>query len=676
MWTERQREEKTYEQYMEEALRKISLYCPEWTDRNPSDPGITILENMTAFHLLQSNYMENESDEMKLALYALSGFELRKGQQAEAYIEAENVSDTFILPENQQFMVGDLIFECEKATLVSRGRMTEVLVNGRTGSELLRRNNAYPIAVFSDKPQVNMTVEFFFDELPKEEGRLSFYVKCHDKYGRNPADEPLHMAKIRWQCYTKDGFTDISCTDETQCFLFDGLMTFSIEGITPEVYQHEQHRGYVIRGILEKNTYDIPPQILYVSGLLFQVKQQHTKSICREFCDTDEIWLYSDILENEYVRIFVWNQERNCYELCRQEDYEVCHEGFGMFHFMFGRSYEKILISAYSEEMMPLSNLGILYGYDEETVALPLENEMVTECTLILEKENRKGGTDYYHMIPDTENSGGFLCHMDYQKGEVSIEDCGEYQGCTVYLGKYVTAQGRKGNIPEGKRFLPAGYDTDIIFFNPVSGRGGRDYESLEELEKRYLSDVNESYTAVGQEDYNRIVLSTPGLCIHKVHSYMGTDGDCVHIAVKPYSDKRHPSLSKIYKQMIMNRLEDRRLMNTYIRLESPVYTAVNVYGRVNVKEHYTGTEQILYETIRDCLDYVNTDRGFGEKLRFDMVFEAVERLECVENISDFVIRPSGKSHVTMEGVDILPHGNCLLYPGEIRIDTHVVHRT
>ncbi len=49
MLNDRFGEEKTYEELLSEALMKIPFYSEEWTNRNPSDPGITILENLTAF---------------------------------------------------------------------------------------------------------------------------------------------------------------------------------------------------------------------------------------------------------------------------------------------------------------------------------------------------------------------------------------------------------------------------------------------------------------------------------------------------------------------------------------------------------------------------------------------------------------------------------------------------
>src|ERR671924_1756193 len=37
-------DDRTYADIVAEAVRLIPRYCPEWTNHNPSDPGITLLE--------------------------------------------------------------------------------------------------------------------------------------------------------------------------------------------------------------------------------------------------------------------------------------------------------------------------------------------------------------------------------------------------------------------------------------------------------------------------------------------------------------------------------------------------------------------------------------------------------------------------------------------------------
>ena len=37
-------DDRTFQDLVNEARRRIPMYCPEWTDHNLSDPGITLIE--------------------------------------------------------------------------------------------------------------------------------------------------------------------------------------------------------------------------------------------------------------------------------------------------------------------------------------------------------------------------------------------------------------------------------------------------------------------------------------------------------------------------------------------------------------------------------------------------------------------------------------------------------
>jgi hypothetical protein len=39
-----QLDDRTFDQLFQESRRRISVYTPEWTDHNESDPGITLLQ--------------------------------------------------------------------------------------------------------------------------------------------------------------------------------------------------------------------------------------------------------------------------------------------------------------------------------------------------------------------------------------------------------------------------------------------------------------------------------------------------------------------------------------------------------------------------------------------------------------------------------------------------------
>ena len=79
--------DKDYDQFMAEAIAQIPLYSREWTNLNASEPGITILENLSAFSALQQSEINEVTDKIKWKLLALAGFEPVKGEPATAYLK-------------------------------------------------------------------------------------------------------------------------------------------------------------------------------------------------------------------------------------------------------------------------------------------------------------------------------------------------------------------------------------------------------------------------------------------------------------------------------------------------------------------------------------------------------------------------------------------------------------
>lgn len=79
-------DDRTFRDIVEEAIRLIPQYCPEWTNYNPSDPGVTLIELfawMTEMILYRLNRVP---DKNYLAFLNLLGIKLRPPQPAKAIL--------------------------------------------------------------------------------------------------------------------------------------------------------------------------------------------------------------------------------------------------------------------------------------------------------------------------------------------------------------------------------------------------------------------------------------------------------------------------------------------------------------------------------------------------------------------------------------------------------------
>src|SRR5436305_2495010 len=84
-------DDRTYADIVAEAMRLIPRYCPDWTNHNASDPGITILE-LTAWMTELILYRLNRVPEKNyLAFLDLIGVRLRSPQPAYALLSFDLV---------------------------------------------------------------------------------------------------------------------------------------------------------------------------------------------------------------------------------------------------------------------------------------------------------------------------------------------------------------------------------------------------------------------------------------------------------------------------------------------------------------------------------------------------------------------------------------------------------
>jgi len=77
-------DDRTFNDIVEEAISMIPRYAPEWTNHNPSDPGITLIE-LAAWMTDQLIYRLNQvPDKNYVAFLNLLGIKLRAPRAARA----------------------------------------------------------------------------------------------------------------------------------------------------------------------------------------------------------------------------------------------------------------------------------------------------------------------------------------------------------------------------------------------------------------------------------------------------------------------------------------------------------------------------------------------------------------------------------------------------------------
>ena len=119
---------RTYEERMEDVLKELPLRSAEWTNYNPSDPGITVTENLTAFAAIQGSDIVSMSYRARMALLKMAGFIPGRGKCSRLLLCSDELEHPVVFNPGQRFHLGDICFETNRETYAGGARLTGVFV--------------------------------------------------------------------------------------------------------------------------------------------------------------------------------------------------------------------------------------------------------------------------------------------------------------------------------------------------------------------------------------------------------------------------------------------------------------------------------------------------------------------------------------------------------------------
>ena len=681
---------RTYEERMEDVMRELPIRSSEWTNYNASDPGITILENLTAFSALQGAEIVNLSYRAKMALLKMAGFVPTRGKCARGLLADDEVREPHILRAGQRFHIGELCFETNKDVPVGYARVEDVYThnNGEFTdiSYVLDREISVPARLFGDTPKAGNSVYFIMNGDLSVFKEVIFYIKMVEKSFRNKTVNRLEhiFADLEWECFTTAGFVKVNARDFTNAFVNSGEIRVSLPEGGLAVYEGAPQKGYCIRATLKRADYDIVPKLTNVFGFLFEVWQKDTRSFSMTSNKNDVVKVLSPIGEEVHYLVFCKEAKGSSYrryELTTEDyrqgrlvNYEKNDEGgYDLIFSQEKHGYAPIKVKdavrviLYNDEIMRRYNVGKVIGYDDQEIQLPI-GKIVHETFFLIARRRDENGYLYDFVRPEKSGEGALYYHLLEGDGRIIIEDAGDFIDADLFMGGVSVTAGSLGNISAGNKLI-IDNGTGTGFYNPGTATGGCFRENLEQVRERFLKDMRTPYRAVTAADYEKLAITTPGLCIKKAKAIMSENENLVRLVLLPESDENFPKLSNIYIKRVKDRLEHRRLITSKFMIIKPAFVAVGVKCTVYVKRHYTDCRNQILERIRTILDFVNSDHNFGDKLRFEDVFHGIEELECVEYVYELSLFSENSNLAVLKEFDIYPRQDVLIYPGEINLE-------
>ncbi len=638
-------DDRRFQDLVDEAKRMVQQRCPEWTDHNVSDPGVTLIELfawMTDQVVYRLNRVPDRNYVKFLELIGVSLFPPTAARAGVTFWLSAAQPATVTIPTGTQVATvrtdaseaigfattGDLaIIPSKLATLGS-------MVDGKTlrdHNEVLQKGTG--IYCFTEQPQPGDAIYVgLTDAVPSNAIRLRFKATI-EGVGVDPTNPPL-----LWEAWTGEDWAPCELdSDSTGGLNRDGDVVIHVPAGHATSLIAKQRAGW-IRG---RVTAPVEGQPAYSSSPKIS----------------------------------------------------------GLTAVTIGGT-----VDAVNAELVRGEELGIAEGVSGGRYTLKKGPMVPGDGALVLEASTDDGWQEWT-WVPDFAASGPNDRHftVDYASGEVrlgpavrladgSLRRFGAVpaKGAHLRLREYRVGGGRRGNLaPRAISVMKS----SIPFVSRVENRrmaaGGVDGEDIENAKIRGPLRLRARGRAVTTEDYEQIAQeAAPEVArIRAVAAGDGADAGSVRVLVVPSAvadegrlrfEQLVPSPDTL--QAITDRLEESRVIGTRVMIEPPVYRGITIVAKVKARQR-ANPSQVQQEALRALYEHFHPITGgpdgtgwpFGRPVNVGEVFSVLQALKGVEIVEDarlFGADPvTGQRGQQTPRLELEPHALVFSYEHQVMVE-------
>ncbi len=248
-------DDRSWQEIVEEAKKLIPGFCPQWTDFNPSDPGITMVELMAWMTEMLLYRLNRVPDKNYIKFMDLMGIRLKTPRPASTWLVFQPVEDApgDLLPQvpaNTHVSGFDseentVIFETVEPMNLNPARLTAVFarIDERyrdNTAKVLERNTPAPVHLFDVRESVPHALYLSDPDLAKAGHDFYFCIYA----GLDLAIPPLHTHWSYWD--GQEWRPAAPERDETAGFSKSGMIRFApMPGLSE--LEFRGHTGYWLR---------------------------------------------------------------------------------------------------------------------------------------------------------------------------------------------------------------------------------------------------------------------------------------------------------------------------------------------------------------------------------------------------------------------------------------------
>lgn len=625
-------DDKDYEELMDEARKLLPAYSGAWTNYNPQDPGITILETLAWLTDSYVYQLDSVTDDHRRKYLALMGDRPQPPTAASTRLSLDQQADETPLriAAGTQLAVVDgsdaqKTFETDEGIVLSGAEIRSVVSrHGEATTDQSHANETRGMFYrpLGRDPDPGDAVALGIDGDPLAGAdTLSVTVDYHDEDLPEPAthggEEPTFEPSVglTWEYCTDYADPEGAwepfpvVRDSTDGFYRDGTVTLAAPAEwDPDGWGVEEHALYGsssgliwIRCRVESAGYEIPPRFDTVRLGVVTASNRRT-------------------VEDERL------------ERVRGTDGPA-----------------SLTQQRYQFRYAPVVEADI-----------EVDGEPWTE----VRDFDASGPTDRHYVL---DEGAGEIRFGDGGGGAVPDPDQ------RVVARQYVAVDGADGNVPasanwrfeEGETSVD-GVGLSTVTVTPLDGAtGGADAESLGAAFRRVRRDRSTPYRAVTEDDMASLARHTPGLRVGRATVLMQEREGAVpgappeaRVVVVPYAPEsvRQPTPSEGFLAAVQDHLDEHRLLTDRVRVVAPSYVGISVSVEVQSGDWRPVTERDddVEAAIRAYLDPIHGFEGdgwpFGRTLYAEELASVIEGVEWIAAVERLSVTAPGNARVDPDG--------------------------
>lgn len=692
-------DDERFAQIAERAKEQICQIMPEWTDHNAHDPGITVLELFAWMKEMQQFHMDRITRAHRLSFLRLMGVVPEKTKAARAVIFTGAAKYPVFFPKGSRFYAGDVCFEAaseiragaEEITglCVCAGRENDPVYGAREQEQTVQPGESgLCLPAFGERPEAGSALKIALSGALAPHVIHSIYIRLahREPIQRNPigdCEDFYPLAELSLQYRGKRGMYKAEITeDTTRGLLEDGWLRFRLNG-----EMQEEDGAFCLYLTPERCEYEAAPVIAGISLHGQPAAQQRTVAEYHE----------GTVCGGEQVRISTYLAMTGEFLLFRREEhFFVPYEGrvekrisdeaafFFLPELPEGVRFSYRIVFSESGRKEGL-RIGEGRGLPNQEFTPGIPGLCADGMCLMTELEKGSGRYVSAQFCEDFMQAGVYDAVFQYEEesGILRFGDCdhGAAPEGEILFASAHSSLGAGGNVKAGSiRRLEDG-QRRIFVTNERAAAGGKNAETLSACGERLKRLREQSLRAVTDEDFERLVMWTPGLMIESVKVLAsdqkkgkrtgGWEGEehenCVTIVVKPYSAQPEAHLSEAYRKNILRMLETRRPVGTRIRLLSPEYIGVSLIGEIVVNGQEEAAKICIEKELETFFAAIGT--SFGEPVRMSAVYGIVDVLPVTVRIVSLTFHVRGKDIRKNRSGDLILPANGLAYLRECELN-------